>query len=129
MKKWAKYLGLTAGIALFIFLMLPFLEPPTLNKTETVTQEQAAAKPQIFTSNPLTEIVKRVARFFNKQPNTATAKRANARAAAKGRTPETLYAAAPAERINSEAGPAVNPADMPDVDPDFYEEAEEDQNV
>ena len=65
MKKWAKYVGITAGILLFIFLMLPFLEPPSLNNKNPETAEQTAAKPQIFTANPLTDIIKRVAGLFN----------------------------------------------------------------
>ena len=63
MKKAAKYALITGCIALFLFLMLPFLEPLTLSDV----QKQSAFKPQIFTVNPLTEIVRRVARIFGKE--------------------------------------------------------------
>lgn len=76
MKKFAKYALLTGGIALFVFLLLPFLEPPSLQ--QTATQEgQKASSTQIFTSNPLTDIVGRIARFFTgkskAQPRSAAA--------------------------------------------------------
>ncbi len=69
-------------IAVCIFLLLPFLE--------TTAPQQAAANtktatPQIFTTNPLTELVSRIARFFGATPansassptQTLTAEQAN----------------------------------------------------
>ena len=74
MKKFAKYVLLTGCIALFIFLLLPFLEPPSLPQS-TAQEAQKASSPQIFTSNPLTELVGKIARFFTgkskNQPNAA----------------------------------------------------------
>jgi len=67
MKKFAKYFSIIICVALFIFLMLPFLEPPTLNDASANKNKDSQVVPQIFTSNPLTDIVKRIARFFGKQ--------------------------------------------------------------
>lgn len=54
------------GSAIFMFLMLPFLDKTPSATTQTVEEEkEATATPQIFTSNPLTDIVQRIAHFFN----------------------------------------------------------------
>lgn len=49
--------------ALVLFLLLPFLETPA---PSSATPETPKAAPQIFTSNPLTELVNRIARFFGR---------------------------------------------------------------
>jgi len=54
------------GAGIFLFLMLPFLDKTPSATTQTVAEEKdATATPQIFTSNPLTNIVERIAHFFN----------------------------------------------------------------
>ncbi|MBR4592785.1 MAG: hypothetical protein IKO35_06215 [Elusimicrobiaceae bacterium] len=68
MKKWAKYLILTGCIALFLFLILPFLEPPSINSA-SLSAKQKATEPQIFTSNPLTQIVSRIWGALRQQQN------------------------------------------------------------
>ena len=68
-KKAVKYTLVTLGVALFLFLMLPFLEVPTLSSA----QEPNSFVPQIFTTNPLTRLAKRLARVFGKKaPGRAT---------------------------------------------------------
>ena len=67
MKKPFKIALIVCCAAFFLFLLLPFLETPapkTAAKNET-----AKAEPQIFTSNPLTELVGRIARFFRTRQN------------------------------------------------------------
>ena len=62
MKKAVK-ITLTVGIcAVCLFLLLPFLETQAPSKPDPAAEKKA--EPQIFTSNPLTEIVGRIARFF-----------------------------------------------------------------
>ncbi|MGN1058603.1 MAG: hypothetical protein ACI4Q7_04560, partial [Candidatus Avelusimicrobium sp.] len=62
MKKAVK-ITLTVGIcAVCLFLLLPFLETQAPSKPDPAAEKKA--DPQIFTSNPLTEIVGRIARFF-----------------------------------------------------------------
>ncbi len=56
MKKYIRYVVLVIGLALFIFLMLPFLTTPE----KPGTSSAAAQKPQIFTSNPLTAIARKL---------------------------------------------------------------------
>ncbi len=68
MKKIARYLLITGCIVLFIFLLLPFLGLPTISDTP----QQAALAPQIFTSNPLSEIARRIASAFDKQSTPAS---------------------------------------------------------
>ena len=65
MKKTAgKIILILCCMAIVAFLALPFLET-------TAPQSAASANkkptPQIFTANPLTELVNRIARFFNKR--------------------------------------------------------------
>lgn len=63
MKKTAKIILAVCCTALVLFLLLPFLETQAPQKAGQ-TNAQANAEPQIFTSNPLTELVGRIARFF-----------------------------------------------------------------
>ena len=49
--------------ALILFLLLPFLETQA---PSSAVPESPKAAPQIFTSNPLTELVNRIARFFGR---------------------------------------------------------------
>ena len=51
------------GLVLVLFLLLPFLETTAPN-TATDAAQAKKASPQIFTSNPLTDLVNRIARFF-----------------------------------------------------------------
>lgn len=77
MKKLFKYTLLIVCIALFIFLMLPFLEVPS---TSSSNKAPTATQPQIFTSNPLATIAKRIAKFFGRQnaPASNSTRTANA---------------------------------------------------
>ncbi len=63
MKKPVKIILTVCCTALVLFLLLPFLETqaPSSKNKEAAPQ----AEPQIFTSNPLTELVSRIARFFS----------------------------------------------------------------
>lgn len=58
------------GLVLVLFLLLPFLETTAPNTATDATQAKKAS-PQIFTSNPLTDLVNRIARFFGKKNKTA----------------------------------------------------------
>lgn len=57
MKKYLKYIALTLGIGLFIFLMLPFLDLP---EGHNARHGYTSSKPQISTSNPLTAIARKL---------------------------------------------------------------------
>ena len=96
MKKFLKYTALCLCIGLFFFLMLPFLEPPAAGADKASVPP---AKPQIFTSNPLTAIVKRLSRFFAKNEP----RRASARADMK--------------RVSREDAPLLASAQAPEVEP------------
>ena len=118
MKKFAKYALLTAGVALFIFLMLPFLEPPSLPQN-AAEEGQKNSSPQIFTSNPLTSIVNRLARFFTgRSQNSATVRngtlaQSGSNQAFANSTDNTLYAAdhdlAPSQAAAVEPAPGQDP--------------------
>lgn len=58
------------GLVLVLFLLLPFLETTAPNTATDATQAKKAS-PQIFTSNPLTDLVNRIARFFGKKNKTS----------------------------------------------------------
>lgn len=58
------------GLVLVLFLLLPFLETTAPN-TATDAAQAKKASPQIFTSNPLTDLVNRIARFFGKKNKTS----------------------------------------------------------
>ena len=128
MKKLVKYLGITVCVALFIFLMLPFLEPPTLNNDKANTEKSEQLIPQIFTSNPLTDIVKRIARFFgkkeagNQSKNSLMVDRA-------GVALDARHAALPEDErnllISAAAGANVIPADINAEDPTSYQVQDE----
>lgn len=63
MKKTAfKIILFVVCLALVVFLLLPFLQTPAAQPTGLQTAQ--TANPQIFTSNPLTALVNRIARFF-----------------------------------------------------------------
>ena len=64
MKKLAKGFLFLVCLAIVIFLLLPFLE--TENNSAKNASAQTAAEPQIFTSNPLTTLVQRLASLFRK---------------------------------------------------------------
>ncbi len=69
MKKTAKIVLIVCSIALVLFLLLPFLETSSPKTSSAADTETAKAQPQIFTSNPLTELVGRIARFFRTRQN------------------------------------------------------------
>lgn len=80
MKKTAgKIILIVCCVAVIAFLLLPFLETAAPNKTAGAGKK---ATPQIFTSNPLTDLVNRIARFFGasrgaqQPPQTLTAQQA-----------------------------------------------------
>lgn len=81
MKKTAgKIILFVLCLALVVFLLLPFLQSTAAKPADGMTAQTAT--PQIFTSNPLTELVNRIARFFSgrkKQPapQTLTARQAD----------------------------------------------------
>ena len=67
MKKSIKITLIVCGALFVLFLLLPFLVP---SSPKIASQNGSAkAEPQIFTSNPLTELVSRIARFFRKSQN------------------------------------------------------------
>ena len=66
MKKTVKIVGISLGVAVLLFLSLPFfMGDKSANKKQGETTQQAT--PQIFTSNPLTELVNRIASVFTKK--------------------------------------------------------------
>lgn len=80
MKKTAgKIILIVCCAAVIAFLLLPFLETTAPDKTAGAGKK---ATPQIFTSNPLTDLVNRIARFFGasrgaqQPPQTLTARQA-----------------------------------------------------
>lgn len=80
MKKTAgKIILIVCCAAVIAFLLLPFLETTSPGKASGAAKK---ATPQIFTSNPLTDLVNRIARFFGasrgaqKPPQTLTAQQA-----------------------------------------------------
>lgn len=100
MKKWIKYSLIAGCIALFLFLMLPFVFPPSLDEISAKQQaQQQQAKPQIFTSNPLTTLVSRIAKFFGGRKDSPS-RSAFARAGRKQQGPaeEFFIAAQPTEK-------------------------------
>lgn len=62
-KKIAKGFLFLVCIGVILFLLLPFLET---ENNSTQTSAQTAAEPQIFTSNPLTTLVQRLASLFRR---------------------------------------------------------------
>lgn len=90
--------------ALLIFLLLPFLETQ-----ETAGGQGKKAVPQIFTSNPLTELVNRLASLFKKKNKHPAQNAALAEKVANKDALSELYADVPAEvaaryAIESEEG-------------------------
>lgn len=75
MKKTAKIILIVCCAAFLLFLLLPFLE--TTSPQPAVRGETAKAEPQIFTSNPLTELVGRIARFFRTRQKAETRQQQN----------------------------------------------------
>lgn len=67
MKKPVKIVLIVFCILFFLFLLLPFLVPQA--PQNAIKNQAAKAEPQIFTSNPLTELVGRIARFFRTRQN------------------------------------------------------------
>lgn len=64
MKKIVKGFLFLVCLGVIVFLLLPFLE--TENNTASGSALQTTAEPQIFTSNPLTTLVQRLASLFRK---------------------------------------------------------------
>jgi hypothetical protein len=68
MKKIIKIACISACIIILLFLSLPFFVPQTNHNRNVEGQDQVKqATPQIFTSNPLTELVNRIAAVFNRK--------------------------------------------------------------
>ena len=81
-KNIGKIIIVILAVAICFFLLLPFLEPDSADGK----QAQAAKKtsPQIFTSNPLSELVRKVYAMFSRdQRRKERARLAAAQAAAK----------------------------------------------
>lgn len=119
MKKWVKYLLITVSVALFLFLMLPFLVPSSTQEAALVKQGQKAT-PQIFTSNPLTSIVSRLARLFGargKDPRRS----ALAAAAQKQRPNEEFFFSPRAIKEKDPAYMAYAAGDMQEDVQDVYQ--------
>lgn len=68
MRKKLKIVFIVCSVALVLFLLLPFLAPDSAKNT-SAAKAGAKAEAQIFTSNPLTELVGRIARFFRARQN------------------------------------------------------------
>lgn len=68
-----KTLIVVCACAVVIFLLLPFLETQAPQ-----TKDAQKASPQIFTSNPLTELVSRIASFFRGDKASASARNRHA---------------------------------------------------
>lgn len=99
MKKAAKIILPICICALCLFLLLPFLETQAPSTTHPTTDK---VEPQIFTSNPLTEIIGRIAWFFNVREKAKSARNAQGQTLTDKQAAEmfgepqndTLYAAA-----------------------------------
>ena len=73
MKKTAgKIILFIVCLALVIFLLLPFLQ--TSDRQPASNSAVKTAEPQIFTSNPLTALVNRIARFFSRKQASSSPK-------------------------------------------------------
>lgn len=70
MKKRTKIILTVCGTAFLLFLLLPFFE--TGSAPKNTKQANAKAEPQIFTSNPLTDLVGRIAQFFRTRNGSTT---------------------------------------------------------
>lgn len=113
-KTIGKWILIVVCVAVIIFLLLPFLETTS---PQPNTAAAPKATPQIFTSNPLTELVNRIARFFGKrQPQapaaapTLTAQQANEQFGVP-QQPAQAYADARAAQnyISTEQTPSATP--------------------
>lgn len=111
MKKTAKIILTVCCAVLILFLLLPFLE--TQAPQQPGQTPAAKAEPQIFTSNPLTDLVKRIARFFGARGSDSSQPKAQiltaAQADAAFGTPQDgpLYAAANGSEIQTQETPAA----------------------
>lgn len=81
-------------VAIIVFLLLPFLETTAPQQPGTAMTK---ATPQIFTSNPLTELVNRIARFF----------RSSSRQQPRQEAPQTLTAQQAQEQFGAPQGEEV----------------------
>lgn len=63
-KSAGKITVIILGMAIVFFLLLPFLEPDAPNQT---TRQSKKASPQIFTANPLSELVRKVYSIFSRK--------------------------------------------------------------
>ncbi len=112
MKKTAgKIILFIVCLALVIFLLLPFLQPS--DRQPAANSAVKTAEPQIFTSNPLTELVNRIARFFSRKKSSSSKTLTSQQEKEHFGSPipeEELYADARAASLNSistEAAPAA----------------------
>lgn len=66
MKKKIKIAAISLAVLVLVFLSLPFFAPKTTSNSKAGENAQQNT-PQIFTSNPLTELVNRIAAVFGKK--------------------------------------------------------------
>lgn len=90
-------------LILALFLLLPFLDSSP--KTETVQR----AKPQIFTSNPLTALVKRMASLFSRKEKPSQAISPLSEAQVEEQFGKPLFASLPSEKNEDSFSPAGQP--------------------
>ncbi len=101
MKKIVKISATVLCVVVVLFLLLPFvLSPVNKNLGNSQTDEQVAATPQVFTSNPLTELVRRIAKLFGGKKQTSSPQQAPL---------QPLTEA----QANARFGTAINPAGAP----------------
>ena len=124
MKKWIKYLLIAVCVALFLFLMLPFLVPSAPQEANLARQGQKAT-PQIFTSNPLTSIVSRLARLFGSRGKDSR-RSALAKTTQKQRPNEEFFFS---PRAIQEKDPAYMAYAAGDTQPDTQDVYQPPQNV
>lgn len=92
MKKRTKIILTVCGTAFLLFLLLPFFEASS--SPNNANQTSAKAEPQIFTSNPLTDLVGRIAQFFRSHSKNAADKTNPLSQNEELMATETLYASA-----------------------------------
>lgn len=104
-KTAGKFVVIMLCFAILFFLLLPFLEDPA----QVAAAQSKKATPQIFTSNPLSDLVRKVYAMFTKHaPKQYRAQSAQApynhdMLASAGNIEEPLYAAAPIDEAEAAA--------------------------
>ena len=132
MKKIIKISVAVIFCLLILFLLLPFIAPEqnTTVGVQADAQAQQTVSPQIFTSNPLTKIVNRLARLFRgKDKQTTKPEQPQAplsEAQANARFGTALYPEQPANVLGTES--AENPSDQQDSSQQTYASDQTPQN-